>query len=346
MKILIATKPEDPHADAVGGALVARGHAVMRWHPAWFPQRQAISARFGAAGPQVGMDAAFDPLDADVVWNRRREAPRIDPALHPDDRRFARNECVDFCDGLWGLVGPRAFWVNAEDAARRARSKLVQLALAPRVGLALPATLVSNDPREVRAFVAAHDGRCVYKPLGTGDWTEDGRLFVLYTAPVDAATLPDDAVLQSCPGIYQARLEKSFEVRATFMGTSSCAVRIASQETAHGRVDWRRAQETGDLAASPIAVPPAVAEACQRLLRELGLVFGCFDFVVTPRGEWTFLEVNEMGQFLFLEQWCRELPLLDMFCQFLERADPAFRYVRPAQPVRLDAVFDAVASAA
>lgn len=55
---------------------------------------------------------------------------------------------------------------------------------------------------------------------------------------------------------------------------------------------------------------------CFTLLDELGLVFGCFDFVVTPSEDHVFLEVNEMGQFLFLERYCG-LPLLDAFSEFL-----------------------------
>lgn len=36
-------------------------------------------------------------------------------------------------------------------------------------------------------------------------------------------------------------------------------------------------------------------------MRELGLVYGAFDFVITPDVEWIFLEVNPGGQFGFLE---------------------------------------------
>lgn len=51
-------------------------------------------------------------------------------------------------------------------------------------------------------------------------------------------------------------------------------------------------------------------------MEELGIVFGCFDFIVTPQGDYVFLEVNEMGQFLFVEEWTG-MPLLDAFCSFL-----------------------------
>ena len=35
---------------------------------------------------------------------------------------------------------------------------------------------------------------------------------------------------------------------------------------------------------------------------DFSLVFGAFDFIITPEGQWIFLEVNPNGQWLWLEQ--------------------------------------------
>ncbi|MGI8308784.1 hypothetical protein [Saccharopolyspora hattusasensis] len=37
------------------------------------------------------------------------------------------------------------------------------------------------------------------------------------------------------------------------------------------------------------------------MLRELGLVYGAFDFVIGADGKWTLLELNPTGQYGFLE---------------------------------------------
>lgn len=39
--------------------------------------------------------------------------------------------------------------------------------------------------------------------------------------------------------------------------------------------------------------------------------------IVTPGGDYVFLEVNEMGQFLWIEAANPEIRLLDHFCSFL-----------------------------
>src|SRR6267378_3937362 len=61
----------------------------------------------------------------------------------------------------------------------------------------------------------------------------------------------------------------------------------------------------------------------------LGLAFGCIDLIVTPEGEHIFLEVNEMGQFLWVEQDEPRSELLRCFATLLlnQRLGPSTRLV-------------------
>ena len=65
------------------------------------------------------------------------------------------------------------------------------------------------------------------------------------------------------------------------------------------------------------ALPRAVEERCIALMRKLGLAFGCIDLIVTPEGEDVFLEVNEMGQFLWVEHSEPRSELLRCFATLL-----------------------------
>jgi hypothetical protein len=62
---------------------------------------------------------------------------------------------------------------------------------------------------------------------------------------------------------------------------------------------------------------------------------------VTPEGDYVFLEVNEMGQFLFIERCCG-LPLLDAFSEFLLQGRADFQWSPDAVRVRYtDSNFEA-----
>lgn len=64
-------------------------------------------------------------------------------------------------------------------------------------------------------------------------------------------------------------------------------------------------------------------------MERLGILFGAFDFIVTPRGEHVFLKVNSAGQFLWVEEANPEVPTLAPFVDFLLSRDPGFRWRRP-----------------
>ena len=55
-------------------------------------------------------------------------------------------------------------------------------------------------------------------------------------------------------------------------------------------------------------------------------MYAAFDIAQAPDGGYVFIEANETGQFLFLEDLVPDLTILDAFCQFLASGDPAFRY--------------------
>lgn len=58
----------------------------------------------------------------------------------------------------------------------------------------------------------------------------------------------------------------------------------------------------------------------------LEIVTGSFDFAIEENGKYVFFEVNEQGQFLWMERHCPQLPVLDMFTKFLISSNEKFRY--------------------
>jgi hypothetical protein len=121
-------------------------------------------------------------------------------------------------------------------------------------------------------------------------------------------------------------------------------VRIDSQDDDELRVDWRATG--GRPPVAPDRLPPAIERACRALMARLGLVFGCFDLIVTPSGEHVFLEVNEMGQWLWIEEALPELRLLDRVCEVLGQArpDPTWPPVVPIALADIAAEAEALAA--
>ena len=323
---LIHTEPCDLHAIAVTCLLRARGHVVARCIAMAFPERETISFRTGMVGGTSlrweQQDGMVDAGDVGAVWYRRPRSVRVPALVHEADREYAYNECSELYRGF--AFAPRdAFWVNPIASQNISSNKVLQLRLARTLGLRIPETLVSNMPSEVREFVTAN--RAVYKPMRGASWLVEGKVHGTYTTPVSPEDLPSDELLRACPGIYQALVRKSFEVRAQFFGHTCVAVKIDSNAMEYGEYDWRRHQTTSNPNAERIDLPADVSERCLGMMRELDIVAGAFDFIVDEDDNWVFLEVNPVGQFAFLELWCPDLPVVSWFCDFLESRDPRFR---------------------
>ena len=335
--ILIPTIADDVHAAAVARVLERLGHRAVRWFCADFPQRASISFDPGAAGSSLLRPGAGQPelalSDIDIFWNRRIGQPVLETALPDGDRQYALREAATLLAGTLELVSQRSFAVNPMHRVAVAENKAVQLAIAQELGFTVPQTLLSNDPARIRAFLRTHvrEG-AIFKSFRPVTWESDDRLAMLYTARVTEDALPDDELLRLGPAIFQACVPKACELRVTCMGDELLAARLDSQTTADGRLDWRIAHAQ-DLPVTRIELPVDVQARCRALMRRLGLVFGCIDFIVTPAGEHVFLEINQMGQFLWVEQACPEIPMLQTFCEFLVSRDPGFRRARGA-PVR------------
>jgi glutathione synthase/RimK-type ligase-like ATP-grasp enzyme len=325
-RILIITELGDVHAYAVARALDYYGADVTLWHTGDFPTFAGETIQFEEGERSIRVrNPAFvlDNFSFDTVWQRRPSYVLDESRLHPADRRFADSECCLFRRSILNLVSPGAFWVNPSDAAVRAERKPLQHQVAHEVGFLTPATIYTNDPEEIRAFLKRRGGLVAYKPLRGTSWNDGETLWGSYTSLITESTLVEDDLLRVTPGIYQEVIDKDYELRITVLGDHVLGAKIYSQETQAGRLDWRRSYD--DLRIEACEVPSEIADLCRRTLRRLNLVFGCFDVAVTPQGEHIFLEVNQMGQFLFIERYAG-VPLLDAFSAFLIQARPDFRW--------------------
>lgn len=347
-RVLIPTYVNDIHAKAVEIALERKGHQATLWFAADFPNRQRSSISLDPSDPDASLsweirgpaeDLCDEPFD--VVWFRRPTEPELpdDLDLHPGDRYMALRACNAHYRALWEIVAPDGFWVNSRLYRQRASAKPLQLREAVRAGLKIPPTLCSNDPERIRAFLRRYPEETIYKPFYSAQWrTEDGSALV-FTTEVGVDDLPEDDLLQVSSGIFQQKVVKDHELRVLYMGGHLFSARLLSQDHPEAGLDWKLAgKQLGVLPGPPL--PEEVARGCRKLMDRLQLVFGCLDFIVTPDGEHVFLEVNEMGQFLWIEEYNTDLLVLDTFCEFLLRGQNGFDG-RPARnPVRFDDVLD------
>ncbi|NOT39908.1 MAG: hypothetical protein HOP13_05395 [Alphaproteobacteria bacterium] len=274
----------------------------------------------------------FDIFAFDATWNRRPTTPTLHSDLCQSDRSAASQDCLTLTSSVREISSRYSFCVNALGAQILANNKVIQLAAAAEVGLPMPATLISNDAQEIREFANRFGGQVIAKALTPASWAGEGIQFHTYSKRIRPEDMEASSI-ESAPAIFQQYIEKAFELRVTIMGDTFITAVLHSQSTDYGRDDWRLDQ--AGLKVTQGELPGALQNKLTQLMRKLGLVYGAADLIVTPAGEFVFLEVNEAGQFLWVERFCPEIPMLDCFTQFLLSRNPRFRYEEPAAPLRV-----------
>lgn len=145
--VLILTNQQDIHTDLVLRELLRRNVPVIRLHTDEFPK--AVHITYQNDDVQVDIlsnGRSFRTSEVSAVWYRRPKAPIVDANItDASDRIFAVAESEHMIENLYALLD-KAIWVNPLLAGRQARSKLLQLRVAKQLGLAIPDTLVTNDP--------------------------------------------------------------------------------------------------------------------------------------------------------------------------------------------------------
>jgi hypothetical protein len=253
------------------------------------------------------------------IWLRRLYAPgAISERLAAADVQMARLEAQRFAESTRTVISPGSTWINPLTSRTFSTSKPYQLRVARDVGFMIPTTLISNDPDEIRAFYREHKGNVIFKPFSPAFWTErgTGKLRGLFTSKLNEDLLAgDDVSFTSCPGIYQECIEKKSELRVTFFGSAYQAARIYSQQVASGRLDFRSDMK-GEAPMEEAILDASLLEKCQAFAAKLGLLHGSLDLIERPDGSVVFLEINEMGQFLWLEERVPKMPMLALFAAF------------------------------
>jgi glutathione synthase/RimK-type ligase-like ATP-grasp enzyme len=327
MRFLITTMAGDFHAAVIALELRARGNDVQMFFGEDNPCRQTQSARVGRLSLLSAVDANGEVIDFskfDVVWNRRRMAYSTPETLHEDDIEFVRDELRACADGIWSSAAQNAFWVNNLDAAARARHKLNQLIVARDIGFNVPETLMTNNSADIHNFMKSHSS-VVYKSFTPATWDDDSGKRALFAKLLLEEDLPKDPVLQLCPGIYQQYVKQKFEVRVTVFGQTVIALKLRSAGSTRKTIDCREGHMTG-LDSEEHALPMQIEQKLRDFMRRYDLRFGCFDLIMSDDGDYYFLEVNEAGQFLWIEELQPSIPMLDAFCGFLESTDDEYLY--------------------
>jgi len=196
--------------------------------------------------------------------------------------------CRRFHDTLvrWMEIAP-ACVINRCAPMASNSSKPYQAQLIREHGFLVPETLITNDPRLVRAFHAKH-GRVIYKSISAV------RSIVQELDAKDEQRLE---CIRWCPTQFQTYVE-GMNLRVHTINGEVFPTAIDSDAT-----DYRYAgRDSGEPAGlREVVLSDELAEKCLQLSASLGLEFAGIDLKITPEDEVYCFEVNPSPAFSYYE---------------------------------------------
>ncbi|MFJ7997636.1 ATP-grasp ribosomal peptide maturase [Streptomyces sp. NPDC096310] len=326
MTVLVLTQARDSTADLVIAELNDRGIPVHRLDPGEFPGNLVMAARIGPqqnvwGGGLRGEHRYLDLSRVRSVYYRRPSEVRSHPDVSGQDAPWATAEARAGLGGV--LAALECTWLNHPRRNAAAGVKPVALATAARCGLSIPATLITNDPAEARAFIESLPGRvAAYKALGNqGPSGIDGKPYALWTTEVRASEITDSVSLTAHQ--FQEWIPKTYDIRLTVVADQIFAAKIHSASEV-ARIDIRTDYDSHTY--EPCDVPGPVAMGVRELLGVFGLHYAALDFLVSESGEWHLIDVNPNGQWAFVPEL--RTPITQALADLLEGTHDHHRTVR------------------
>jgi ribosomal protein S6--L-glutamate ligase len=268
LRIAILGEPAGWHASRIAAVLGARGHAAAI--VPWSRLTASLRARGETIGPAV-------VSDADLILVRGMPGGGL-----PEDRL----EQVIFRMNALGRIASRGMPViNSPRSLEVAIDKHLSLCHLFAAGIAVPPTMVVQDPVSARDAWQALGGDCLLKPL----FGSRGRGIVRVTTPDELTSAIMAAGHDHSGGIFYMQRwidHPGWDARILVVGQRTFCMRRMAAEG-----EWRANLSCGGKA-EPFAPPEEWLDVARRAAAAIGTEVAGVDLLPTRDGGVTVLEVN------------------------------------------------------
>lgn len=299
--ILIISDKHDVHADIVEEKIRQCEREVFRLNLDVESLKKAVITYDKNSWTIRQNDKKANSNDFDVVWFRRAFVELLLEEKDSRDPNFLiwKNEWNKVLLGFYLSISDKPCLCPLKQSYA-AENKFLQVSIAKEIGFNLPNNITTNDKKRLLDFTNDNGNNVVFKLHHQDFYKVDDSYKGIYVNKVTTDMLQEFKDEGENPVTLQEYIDKSYEVRYTVVGTEHFCCRIDSQSSSISKIDWRRY----DIPNTPhyrIEAPDEIKTMVNRLIEKLDINYGAIDFIVNENNEWVFLEINPMGQWLWIE---------------------------------------------
>jgi len=187
-------------------------------------------------------------------------------------------------------------------------SRLEQAIAAAQAGFNIPDTIVTTRKLDLNDFTSKNNPAIV-KNLRYSLRTsyENKNVVIGHTEILNQKTV-EQLKDQFPPALAQQCVPKKYEVRAFYLLDKIFAAAIYTQKFEATQIDSRKKlvneYDEKPLRVEPIQLPDEVQEKIRQVMKKLEMNTGSFDFIYSEANEYSFLEINHIGQYDWISSTC------------------------------------------
>jgi glutathione synthase/RimK-type ligase-like ATP-grasp enzyme len=285
INILILGNSSDAHAVHLKNALTQAGATVNYWDTRLFPTELRLCWRPDTQIGYLTLAGGYQLNLQDIhsVFWRNFSGVYVPSLKNDEQQQVAFHDSMSTLRSL--IQACPARWINSWQAYQFHQEKPLQLNKVKQIGVKIPATLIGNNPEQIRNFVQIYP-KAIFKPVYGGAHTQ-----LVTEEHLQPQRL--NRVLKISPVTIQEYIPGT-NIRSYVIGES-----IYSAEIRTHSLDFRE-----DLKAEllPIELPVSVQQQCRAIAKALMLEWTAIDWRLNRQGEYVFLEANPSPMFIHFER--------------------------------------------
>jgi hypothetical protein len=235
-----------------------------------------------------------------IIWNRRGYIPILPVELKSNLWiNYLKKEQLPV---LYSIEILNANTIIGSYKQEVENNKILNLEIAKKCGFKIPYTIVTNNKEDLLSFIK-NNKKYITKSLYHPPILETEK-FLYYGSGTIELDINKNFSNNFAQSLVQEYIEKSVEIRVFFIENVFFSMAIFSQNDDKTKIDFRNYNTEMPNRYVPFLLPINILEKSKKFIKIGQWNTGSIDLILTPEGDFVFLEINPMGQYDWVSQYC------------------------------------------
>jgi glutathione synthase/RimK-type ligase-like ATP-grasp enzyme len=314
--LILSDDQLDDSSDPVVDWLLALNAKFLKLNITDLVNQRKISYEIGVSNRKFYFDSIDLTDKINVIWARRFSFGSF-------TKKFSDRQLISDISGELSTLINYIFSVLQDkkwipDPSQIHINKLHALNIASKYGLNVPSSKVINNKKALVNYLSENNNGIICKPMNyCGYYYQDDVVSTAFTTLLDSEAvtkIPD----YFFPTLFQFKIAPQQEIRSFFLAGKLYSTAILNGKRNH--VDVKLDYKSASTHFVPYNLPEEISDKIMAIMDCLKLNTGSIDLIKDEKGDYFFIEVNPVGQFMAHSNRCN-FYLDKLFAEYLIATD-------------------------